>query len=149
VLAPSGASLPQHSTPSSTPTPHHTILARARQTRASFGPLVLLRISSCPSQTHINTHTHTHLDAQLSNLVDASWRCIHLAGAQICAEVRAAVREATNFSCSGGISHNKMLSKLASARNKPDKQTIVPLDGVQDLIKTLPLEAIRGSETRV
>jgi DNA polymerase eta len=67
-----------------------------------------------------------------------------LLGAQICQMARAAVQAQTNFTCSGGISHNKMLSKLASARNKPNRQTIVPVTGVQALLEQLPLKSIRG-----
>eukprot|EP00286_Rhodomonas_abbreviata_P000960 CAMPEP_0181289214 /NCGR_PEP_ID=MMETSP1101-20121128/762_1 /TAXON_ID=46948 /ORGANISM="Rhodomonas abbreviata, Strain Caron Lab Isolate" /LENGTH=315 /DNA_ID=CAMNT_0023393419 /DNA_START=182 /DNA_END=1126 /DNA_ORIENTATION=- len=69
---------------------------------------------------------------------------IHLLlGAKICKAARAAVREETGFTCSGGISHNKMLSKLASARHKPNQQTIVPVRGVQSLMEQLPLKSIR------
>ena len=67
-----------------------------------------------------------------------------LLGAKICQQARAAVTAHTSFTCSGGISHNKMLSKLASARNKPNRQTIVPVTGVQALLEQLPLKSIRG-----
>uniref|UniRef100_A0A7S4K9V7 DNA polymerase eta n=1 Tax=Guillardia theta TaxID=55529 RepID=A0A7S4K9V7_GUITH len=67
-----------------------------------------------------------------------------LLGAVICQAARAGVLEHTSFTCSGGISHNKMLSKLASARHKPNQQTIVPVQGVQSLMEQLPLKNIRG-----
>lgn len=46
-------------------------------------------------------------------------------GAEVCARLRAAVFACTGYTMSGGVAHNKMLAKLASARNKPNKQTIV------------------------
>jgi hypothetical protein len=58
--------------------------------------------------------------------------------------VRAAVKNETDYTLSGGVSHNKMLAKLASAQNKPNKQTIVPSSGIALLMKTLPLRSIRG-----
>ena len=58
--------------------------------------------------------------------------------------MRAAVKNETDYTLSGGVSHNKMLAKLASAQNKPNKQTIVPSSGIPLLMKTLPLRSIRG-----
>ena len=43
-----------------------------------------------------------------------------------------------------GISHNKLLAKLASAMNKPNKQTIVPTHSLTGLMRDLPLKKIRG-----
>ena len=43
-----------------------------------------------------------------------------------------------------GISHNKLLAKLASAMNKPNKQTVVPYRSVDTLMATLPLKKIRN-----
>mmetsp|Transcript_46605 Transcript_46605/g.123710 ORF Transcript_46605/g.123710 Transcript_46605/m.123710 type:complete len:560 (+) Transcript_46605:653-2332(+) len=58
--------------------------------------------------------------------------------------MRSAVFKTTGFTCSAGISHNKMLSKLASAKNKPNRQTIVPPEGVQELLSALSVFKIRG-----
>jgi DNA polymerase eta len=50
----------------------------------------------------------------------------------------------TGFTVSAGIAHNKMWAKLASSRNKPNKQTIVPASAVPALMGTIPLKEIRG-----
>ncbi|GFN97064.1 DNA polymerase eta-like [Plakobranchus ocellatus] len=58
-------------------------------------------------------------------------------------EMRAAVLKETGFTCSAGISHNKMLAKLACGRNKPNKQTVFPLSSVPTVFATLPIPKIR------
>ena len=45
---------------------------------------------------------------------------------------------------SGGIAHNKMLAKLASARNKPNKQTVVSRAAVDEMLEILPMRSIKG-----
>ncbi|XP_061083679.1 DNA polymerase eta [Conger conger] len=65
-------------------------------------------------------------------------------GALILEEVRAAVEEHTGFSCSAGIAHNKVLAKLACGLNKPNRQTILPLDSVPELFSSLPIGRIRS-----
>ncbi|XP_068183757.1 DNA polymerase eta isoform X2 [Antennarius striatus] len=65
-------------------------------------------------------------------------------GALIVEEMRAAVKECTGFSCSAGISHNKMLAKLACGLNKPNRQTVLPLDSVTELFSSLPINKIRN-----
>jgi hypothetical protein len=45
---------------------------------------------------------------------------------------------------SGGIAHNKMLAKLASARNKPNKQTVVSRAATAEMLETLPMRSIKG-----
>ena len=65
-------------------------------------------------------------------------------GAHVCAEIRAAVFERTGFTMSGGVAHNKMLAKLASARNKPNKQTAVSARAVTEMMESLPMRSIKG-----
>ncbi|XP_012709756.2 DNA polymerase eta [Fundulus heteroclitus] len=65
-------------------------------------------------------------------------------GALIVEEMRAAVEEHTGFRCSAGISHNKVLAKLACGLNKPNRQTVLPLDSVTELFSTLPISKIRN-----
>uniref|UniRef100_A0A8C2ZGJ7 DNA polymerase eta n=1 Tax=Cyclopterus lumpus TaxID=8103 RepID=A0A8C2ZGJ7_CYCLU len=65
-------------------------------------------------------------------------------GALIIEEMRAAMEKDTGFRCSAGISHNKVLSKLACGLNKPNRQTVLPLDSVTDLFSSLPISKIRN-----
>jgi DNA polymerase eta len=48
-----------------------------------------------------------------------------LAGAIIAERIRSAVRMELGYTCSVGIATNKLLAKIASAKNKPDRQTLV------------------------
>jgi len=64
-------------------------------------------------------------------------------GAQIVEEIRRAVYEKTEFRCSAGIAHNKILAKLACGINKPNKQTILPHIAVRDYFATLPVHKLR------
>jgi nucleotidyltransferase/DNA polymerase involved in DNA repair len=65
-------------------------------------------------------------------------------GADACRRARAAVFEKTGYTMSGGIAHNKMLAKLASARNKPNKQTVVSRAATAEMLETLPMRSIKG-----
>lgn len=65
-------------------------------------------------------------------------------GAVIVEEMRAAVERDTGFRCSAGISHNKVLAKLACGLNKPNRQTILPLDSVTELFNSLHISKIRN-----
>lgn len=67
-----------------------------------------------------------------------------LEGAALCAALRSAVQEATGFTMSAGIAHTKLVAKLASARHKPNRQTIVPRRAVPLLMASLPLRELRG-----
>ncbi|XP_049405506.1 DNA polymerase eta isoform X2 [Solanum stenotomum] len=75
---------------------------------------------------------------------DASRRDKLLAcGAFIVAELRLQVLEETEFTCSAGIAHNKMLAKLASGMNKPAQQTVVPFSSISKLLRTLPIKKMK------
>lgn len=65
-------------------------------------------------------------------------------GAIIVEEMRAAVEKDTGFRCSAGISHNKVLAKLACGLNKPNRQTILPMDSVAELFNSLAISKIRN-----
>ncbi|KAI1886358.1 hypothetical protein AGOR_G00213200 [Albula goreensis] len=65
-------------------------------------------------------------------------------GALIVEEMRAAVEQHTGYRCSAGISHNKVLAKLACGLNKPNRQTILPLGSVPRLFSSLPVSKIRS-----
>ncbi|XP_057417292.1 DNA polymerase eta isoform X2 [Lotus japonicus] len=75
---------------------------------------------------------------------DASYQDKLLAcGAFIVADLRMAVLKETEFTCSAGIAHNKMLAKLASGMNKPAQQTVVPQSSVEGLLHSLPIKKMK------
>ncbi|KAL0542559.1 hypothetical protein IC582_017627 [Cucumis melo] len=76
--------------------------------------------------------------------LDSDYRDKLLAcGTLIVAELRMQVLKETEFTCSAGIAHNKMLAKLASAMNKPAQQTVVPLSCVKGLLDSLPIKKMK------
>lgn len=58
-----------------------------------------------------------------------------LIGASIVTEIRQAVRDKTGYTCSAGIAHNKILAKFTAGLNKPNKQTILPIDSISGLFQ--------------
>lgn len=64
-------------------------------------------------------------------------------GAIIVAQLRVRVLEETQFTCSAGIAHNKMLAKLVSGMHKPAQQTVVPSSSVQDFLASLPVKKMK------
>ncbi|MBN3309262.1 POLH polymerase, partial [Amia calva] len=93
-------------------------------------------------------HRHRGLQEWLDSLPSLSGpACPELqlaVGAVIVEEMRAAVEEHTGFRCSAGISHNKILAKLACGLNKPNRQTVLPLGSIAELFSTLPVGKIRS-----
>jgi nucleotidyltransferase/DNA polymerase involved in DNA repair len=67
-----------------------------------------------------------------------------LLGASIVSDIRRAVKEQTGYTCSAGIAHNKILAKLCASMNKPNKQTLLPIDSIPTLFKTLEIKKIKG-----
>lgn len=67
-----------------------------------------------------------------------------LVGAALANEIRAAIKRDTGYECSAGIAHNKILAKLACGLNKPNKQTILPLNQIPKLFDKLPIRKLRG-----
>jgi len=65
-------------------------------------------------------------------------------GAMLMTKIRAAILQDTTFTISGGVASNKLLAKIASARYKPNKQTLVPRSQAAALVRSLPLTKIPG-----
>lgn len=77
----------------------------------------------------------TLLQNRETNAADAWWDrppCVRtvgerllVAGAAVMMDMRQAVYDELGYTCSAGIAPCKLLSKLASGMNKPNKQTLV------------------------
>lgn len=65
-------------------------------------------------------------------------------GAVIVEEMRAAIERKTGLQCSAGISHNKVLAKLACGLNKPNRQTLVSHKFVPQLFSQVPIRKVRN-----
>ena len=65
-------------------------------------------------------------------------------GAAIVEEMRAEVYNQTQFRCSAGIGHNKVLAKLICSLNKPNKQTVLPHNQVKSYFQKVNISKVRG-----
>ncbi|KAI8388570.1 uncharacterized protein BYT42DRAFT_560542 [Radiomyces spectabilis] len=74
-----------------------------------------------------------------------TWCDLQLAiGAEIAAEIRKTVFDELHYTCSAGISHYKVVAKLCSSRNKPNKQTILRKNALVSYMKDVPFNKIRN-----
>ena len=64
--------------------------------------------------------------------------------AAIVEEMRAEVYAQTQFRCSAGVAHNKVLAKLIAGINKPNKQTVLPQDQVKSFFNKVKINKVRG-----
>jgi DNA polymerase eta len=67
-----------------------------------------------------------------------------LIGSEIVRDVRAAVRAQLKYTCSAGVSHNKMLAKLGSAYKKPNQQTVIRNRAAQQFLSDMKFTKIRN-----
>ena len=122
------------------------VSAAATALARELGPAALSRheyvlashVVGAARETARETGAAGGLDAQSKNDL------LLMAGAVLAMRARKHVLEKLNYTLSAGISHNKLLAKLASSRNKPAKQTIVPFAQRQSMLETLPLQKLRG-----
>lgn len=65
---------------------------------------------------------------------------------RVVAELRAAVHAETRLTVSAGIACNRLLAKIASDRNKPNGQCLVPAsrDAIVNFLAPLPIRKIPG-----
>ena len=57
------------------------------------------------------------------------------AGGIIALRLRSAVLDQLGYTCSAGVGPNKLLAKIASAKHKPNKQTLVLRRAVEGLMQ--------------
>lgn len=67
-----------------------------------------------------------------------------LIGSEIVRSIRAAVWEKLHYTCSAGISTNKMLSKLGSGHKKPNQQTVIRNRARQHFLSDFKFTKIRN-----
>ncbi|PYH98691.1 DNA/RNA polymerase [Aspergillus ellipticus CBS 707.79] len=84
------------------------------------------------------------LDETETEVDDPDWDDVAtLIGAEIVRSVRKAVWDKLSYTCSAGVARNKMIAKLGSACNKPDKQTVVRNRAVQNFLGGYKFTKIR------
>jgi DNA polymerase IV len=59
-------------------------------------------------------------------------------------EIKRRIRERTGVTASVGVSHNKLLAKLASEMDKPDGLTVIGPDDVEAVLDPLPIRRMHG-----
>jgi DNA polymerase eta len=85
------------------------------------------------------------LDSTETEDDDPDWDDIAiLIGSEIVRGVRQAIWEKLKYTCSGGIAHNKMLSKLGSAHEKPNKQTVIRNRAIKHFLLGFKFTKIRN-----
>ncbi|KAK5123808.1 hypothetical protein LTR85_002444 [Meristemomyces frigidus] len=85
------------------------------------------------------------LDSSQSEEDDPDWDDIcTLIASEIVRDVRKAIYDELHYTCSAGISRNKMLAKLGSAHKKPNSQTVVRNRAVQHFLSSFKFTKIRN-----
>ncbi|KAL4877483.1 hypothetical protein BJY04DRAFT_127433 [Aspergillus karnatakaensis] len=101
----------------------------------------------CPPTTALDWQTEDYLvdlDESETEVDNPDWDDLCMAiGAEIVRAVRAAVWEHLSYTCSAGIAKNKMMAKLGSATNKPNKQTIIRNRAIQNFLGGFKFTKIR------
>ncbi|ORY96491.1 hypothetical protein BCR43DRAFT_563787 [Syncephalastrum racemosum] len=75
----------------------------------------------------------------------ATWQDLQLAiGAELAAAIRQEIYDELSYTCSAGIAHNKVVAKLCSSKNKPNKQTILRHCATAAFMRDTPFTKIRN-----
>ena len=73
-----------------------------------------------------------------------AWDLPLIGASGVVARIRRAVRDELGYSVSAGIANNRMVAKIASAQNKPDKQTIIARSEWAKMVAPLRVRKIPG-----
>lgn len=85
------------------------------------------------------------LDKEQSEEDDPDWDDVAiLIASEIVRDVRREIFKELHFTCSAGISKNKMLAKLGSAHKKPNSQTVIRNRAVQHFLSDFKFTKIRN-----
>ncbi|KAH9325438.1 hypothetical protein KI387_005616 [Taxus chinensis] len=96
------------------------------------------------SKIKISSGTENELQS-----VSSDDRNLLMVGSHLVAEIRAIVEAETGFQCSCGISYNKMLAKMVSSANKPNKQTCLLNSAVPGFLCPLSVRKLPGVGHRI
>lgn len=92
----------------------------------------------CPPTTALEWNSDdclVDLDENETETDDPDWDDIAmLIGSEIIRSVRTVIWDQLSYTCSAGVARNKMMAKLGSGRNKPNKQTVVRNRAVQNFL---------------
>lgn len=99
-----------------------------------------------PSVAALNwTTDHLVPLSEEEEVQDPDWDDVALSiGAEIARDVRAAIRGRLGYTCSAGIAHNKLLSKLGSGYKKPNQQTVIRRRAVAPFLSPLKFSKLRN-----
>lgn len=101
----------------------------------------------CPPTTALEWNAEdclVDLDENETEVDDPDWDdIVMLIGSEIIRSVRAAVWDQLSYTCSAGVARNKMMAKLGSGCNKPNKQTVVRNRAVQNFLGGFKFTKIR------
>lgn len=85
------------------------------------------------------------LDSSHSEEDDPDWDdIVTLIASEIVRDVRAKIYKQLQYTCSAGISRNKMLAKLGSGHKKPNSQTVIRNRAVQQFLSGFKFTKIRN-----
>jgi DNA polymerase eta len=85
------------------------------------------------------------LDDENAEADDPDWDDVALLiGSEIVRGVRTTIKERLKYTCSAGISSNKMVSKLGSGYKKPNQQTVIRPRAVQHFMTSHKVTRIRN-----
>lgn len=89
--------------------------------------------------------TQNEIFQQYLNMLLSNETNLHLAiGAIIVNNMRSYVKEKTGFSCSAGIGPNKVLAKVVAGFHKPNQQTLVLPESVEEMYKETRIKKVRN-----
>lgn len=99
-----------------------------------------------PSVTALDWQADALVDLdEEQEAIDPDWDDVAiLLGSEIVRGIRAKIREELHYTCSGGIAHNKLVSKLGSGFKKPNKQTVVRSRAVQSFLEGFKVTKFRN-----
>ncbi len=104
---------------------------------------ILQVLESFSNQVEMSSCDEAYLD------VTGSLKCFSTDGAGIGMLLKNKVKAATGLPCSVGVTPNKLLSKLASERKKPDGLTVILPEEVTGFLAEIPVEDLCGIGSRL
>ncbi|KAI9930008.1 hypothetical protein ASPWEDRAFT_35267 [Aspergillus wentii DTO 134E9] len=123
------------------------LLRRYPELRASHGSDEKVALLPHPPTTALEWNAEdclVDLDEKETEVDDPDWDDLAmLIGSEIVRSVRAAIWDRLTYTCSAGIARNKMMAKLGSGCNKPNKQTVIRNRAVQNFLGGFKFTKIR------